>query len=139
MDDLKFDPDNLQLDAEEQEIVDAYERGEFVPDEHSEAQMAALRAAATVTLNKEQRINIRVTLRDLVALKARAEKEGLPYQTLAASILHKFVDGRLIEIGEYERAVQLASAVAEGRGAYRVKGEAAGAGDAPASGGAGAE
>lgn len=133
MDDPKLDPFDVKLDPEEQAILDSYERGEWVPVEDLEARKAELREYAANTLNKEQRINIRVTLRDLIALKARAQEEGLPYQTLAASILHKFVEGRLIEIGEYERAVRLASAVAEGRAVYRVKGEPAGPADSSGS------
>lgn len=125
--------DDLKLDPEEQEILDAFERGELVPVKDREARLAELRESAKVTLNKERRINIRITLRDLIALKGRAQQEGMPYQTLAASVLHKYVEGRLIELGEYERAVQLASAVAEGRGVYRVKEDSAGQDDTPIS------
>jgi predicted DNA binding CopG/RHH family protein len=55
------------------------------------------RSVAEATLKKDARINIRLSSRDLRALQARALKEGIPYQTLVSSVLHKFVDGQLVE------------------------------------------
>ena len=52
---------------------------------------------AEATFKKDARINIRLSSRDLRALQARALKEGIPYQTLVSSVLHKFVDGQLVE------------------------------------------
>jgi predicted DNA binding CopG/RHH family protein len=52
---------------------------------------------ASATFKKDRRVNIRISSKDLEALQKRALEEGLPYQTLIASILHKFVSGRLIE------------------------------------------
>ena len=49
------------------------------------------------TGKKIARINIRLTNEDLLNLKKRAEEEGLPYQTLVNSIIHKFLSGRLVE------------------------------------------
>ncbi|MFZ1402742.1 MAG: antitoxin, partial [Anaerolineae bacterium] len=54
-------------------------------------------AYARATFRKDRRVNIRLTEKDLVGLQLRALEEGLPYQTLMASILHKYVVGRLVE------------------------------------------
>ena len=86
-----------QLDEEEREILDAYERGELTPVADQEAVIARLKAAAANTLRKDRRVNIRITGYDLSALQTIAQEEGIPYQTLMASILHKYVTGRLVE------------------------------------------
>jgi len=77
------------LDKEEQELVEAFERGEFksVPD--LEKRKKELQRIAKNTLNKTRNINIRLSERDLYRLKSKAIEEGIPYQTLASSILHK--------------------------------------------------
>ncbi|MBD2858330.1 hypothetical protein IB286_04850 [Spongiibacter sp. KMU-158] len=84
----------FKLDKEEQEILDAFEAGEF-KSVMTPTRKKALQAAAEETLKKDKRINIRISGRDLVALQRRAVKEGIPYQTLVSSILHKYVSGSL--------------------------------------------
>jgi predicted DNA binding CopG/RHH family protein len=64
---------------------------------NAKQEIAAHRAAAEATFRKDARINIRLSSKDLRALQARALKEGIPYQTLVASVLHKFVDGQLLD------------------------------------------
>lgn len=86
---------DYKLDAEEQEILDAFERGELKPVKNSKAMIAMLEEAARNTMKKDARMNIRVTQRDILGLKSKAAEEGMPYQTLAASILHKYVTGQL--------------------------------------------
>lgn len=81
---------------EEREVLAAYGRGEFVSGGHG-PQVEALRAAARATPLKDQRINIRLSSDTLQALQALAQEEGLPYQTLIASVLHKYAKGRLID------------------------------------------
>jgi predicted DNA binding CopG/RHH family protein len=77
------------LDEEEQALFEAVENGEFVSvDDLPKAKREAM-AAAKNTLNKTRNINIRLSERDLYKLKAKAIEEGIPYQTLASSILHK--------------------------------------------------
>lgn len=84
-------------DPEDIEAFKAYERGELKPLPNSKNAAAALRRAATnFRLKKEARVNIRLMETDLEGLKAKAEEEGIPYQTLIASVLHKFVSGRLV-------------------------------------------
>ena len=85
------------LSAEERAILDSYNRGEWRPVEKPGAAIARLRAYAGETVRKTRRINIRVSARDLEAIRARATDEGLPYQTLIASVLHKYITGALME------------------------------------------
>ncbi len=84
----------VKLDEEEKEILEALEAGEFKSVMTATRKKAAI-AAAEETLKKDKRINIRISNRDLVALQRRAVKEGIPYQTLVSSILHKYVSGNL--------------------------------------------
>ena len=79
----------FELDKEEQEMLDSIERGEWVSVKNFAKVKKELMAAARHTLNKTKNINIRLSERDLHKLKARAVREGIPYQTLAASILHR--------------------------------------------------
>lgn len=86
-----------KLDAFEKGILAAYEKGEFKSTAPSKVKLAKFKAAATATFLKEKRVNIRLSTPDLMDIQARALEEGLPYQTLIASVLHKFVAGRLVE------------------------------------------
>lgn len=79
----------FELDKEEQEILDAYERGEFKSVKNFAKRKKLLEEYARNTLNKTRNINIRLTERDLYKLKAKAAQEGIPYQTLAASLIHR--------------------------------------------------
>lgn len=79
-----------ELDKDEQEILKAFERGEFVPVKDSEKLKKKYREYARYTLRKNKNINIRLSIRDLHKLKAKAAREGIPYQTLAGSIIHKY-------------------------------------------------
>ena len=79
-----------ELDKEEQEILDSVERGEWVSVKNlTKAKKDAISAARN-TLNKTRNINIRLNERDLHKLKAKAAREGIPYQTLASSLLHRY-------------------------------------------------
>lgn len=89
---------NLKLDAYEQEIEDAIGRSEFVPVPNQAKRKKELQASARYTLGllkKNKNINIRVSEETLNKIKIRANHEGLPYQTLIGSILHKYVNGTL--------------------------------------------
>ena len=89
----------MRLTREEREILESVEKGEWerVPD--LERETDEIRQAAEATLRKDKRVNIRMTERDLVQLQKAAVREGLPYQTLISSILHKYVSGSLSERG----------------------------------------
>ena len=84
-----------KYDEEELEILQAWEAGLLKPVSDMAGQVKAHRAAADATFKKDQRLNIRISSRDLRNLQARALEEGVPYQTFAASLLHKFVSGHL--------------------------------------------
>ncbi len=88
---------NYQLDDYEQEILDYVERGEYESVPNVEEEIRRAEEAAHNTLNKTKRINLRLTERDLRLARVRAIEEGLPYQTLLASVIHKYVTGRLVE------------------------------------------
>lgn len=81
----------FDLDTEEQEQLDAVEAGDYVSAENAVALKKQAVMAAKNTLNKTTNINIRLSEKDVYKLKARAAKEGLPYQTLVSSILHQSV------------------------------------------------
>lgn len=81
-------------DEEERELIESSERGEWVPVGNIEEQREFWKAVAKATLDGErQRISISIPKRDLAKLKTKAAEQGLPYQTLINSILHKYVEG----------------------------------------------
>ena len=86
-----------KLTKEEQEILDSFEKGEWLPVKNFSKRKAELMQYARNTLKKDKRLNIRISERDLNELHRKAVIEGLPYQTYIASIIHKFVNGKLIE------------------------------------------
>ena len=86
-----------KLKSEEKEILEAFESGRLKRIENVEKDIDEHRLVAEETFKKDARINIRLSSRDLRAIQARALKEGIPYQTLVSSVLHKFVDGQLVE------------------------------------------
>lgn len=87
----------IKLDTYEQELLDAYEQGEMKSIITSKTDLEKYRASARETFIKDRRVNLRLSTPDLMDIQARAAEEGIPYQTLIASVLHKFVSGRLIE------------------------------------------
>lgn len=83
-----------KLDPYELEVLEAYEAGKL--KRHAgKAELQRLRAAARATAIKDKRVNIRLSSVDLLDIQAKALEEGMPYQTLIASVLHKYVTGKL--------------------------------------------
>jgi predicted DNA binding CopG/RHH family protein len=82
-----------KIDAGEKALIAAYKRGEFKPVKDQKGARRTAVEAAKRHLRKEARINIRLSAADLEMLKRRAAEEGLPYQSLIASVLHKYVSG----------------------------------------------
>ena len=80
-----------RLDKEEQQILDAIERGEWKSVKPSRSEFSRYAQIAKATLRKDQRMNIRISKSDMDRLKIKAAEEGMPYQTLVASVLHKYV------------------------------------------------
>ena len=79
----------FELDKEEKQILEEVEEGEWLPvKDQAKAKREAIEVARN-TLNKTRNINLRLSERDLHKLKAKAVREGIPYQTLATSILHR--------------------------------------------------
>jgi len=87
----------IKLDEYEKDILDAYEKGEMKSTVTSKSDLEKYRSAARETFIKDRRVNIRLSTPDLMDIQERAIEEGVPYQTLIASVLHKYVSGRLIE------------------------------------------
>ena len=87
---------NVILDKEEQEMLDSFERGEWTTVKNLEEEKAFAKEAASNYLKKDARVNIRISSNDLEQIKQKAAYEGLPYQTLIASLLHKYAAGHLI-------------------------------------------
>ena len=84
------------VDAYEREILTAFEKGSL-KSVATKAELETFRAAARATALKDRRVNIRLSSIDLKDIQVKALEEGMPYQTLIASVLHKYVSGRLVE------------------------------------------
>ncbi len=87
----------LYLDDEERDLIESVERGEWKSVKKLKEEIEKHRQYARNTLRKDSRVNIRISSRDLEALQAKAAEDGMPYQTLMASVLHRYVSGRLRE------------------------------------------
>ncbi len=83
------------LDEEEKKILTSYEKGEWKSVDDTKKEIERLKDHAKKTLQKDQRINIRMSSKDLGQIKVIAAQEGIPYQTLISSIIHKYVAGLL--------------------------------------------
>ncbi len=83
-----------KLDAYELEVLKAFEKGKL-KSVATKSGLGKLKAAARATAIKDRRINIRLSSIDLSDIQVKAMEEGVPYQTLIASVLHKYVTGRL--------------------------------------------
>lgn len=82
---------------EEAELMESVEKSEWKSVSSLTEMKAKLARAAEETALKDYRINVRISKRDVEALKTKALEEGIPYQTLVTSILHKYVTGRIVE------------------------------------------
>ena len=90
----------VRLDPEEQELVESFEKDEWRSVAEPETKIERYREYAEyarATFKKDMRVNIRISRKDLEALQTRALEEGIPYQTLMASVLHKYISGRLVD------------------------------------------
>ena len=85
-----------KVDAYEQDILAAFEKGRL-KSVGTKAELEKFKAAARATAVKDRRVNIRLSSIDLGDIQVKALEEGVPYQTLIASVLHKYVSGRLVE------------------------------------------
>jgi predicted DNA binding CopG/RHH family protein len=81
----------LNLNGEEKELLEEIERDEWRSVVQGPSDLTQFRDAARRTLKKDKRVNIRISERDLNSIQRIAIEEGIPYQTLISSVLHKFV------------------------------------------------
>ena len=86
-----------KLTREEKEVARSFEKGEWKSVKNLKSEKQRYRHYAQAALSKDQRINIRLSSQDLHGVQRRAVEEGIPYQTLIASVLHKYVTGTLTE------------------------------------------
>lgn len=87
----------MKLSTDERGILASVERGEWRSAKNGTRDRARYAAYAKATFRKDRRLNIRISSRDLEAIQQRALEEGLPYQTLVSSVLHKYASGKLEE------------------------------------------
>ncbi len=86
-----------KLNKQEKELLESVEKGEWKSVARLKSERSRYRQYAEATFKKDRRINIRISSKDLMAIQKRALEEGIPYQTLIASLLHKYASGRLAE------------------------------------------
>jgi predicted DNA binding CopG/RHH family protein len=87
----------MNLTKEEREILRSVERGEWRSTRGVKDQIQRYQGYARAAVRKDKRVNIRMSEKDLVRFQKKAMEEGLPYQTLISSVLHKYINGRLID------------------------------------------
>jgi predicted DNA binding CopG/RHH family protein len=90
----------MAVSKEEQDLLKSVENGEWESITNFKDSLENYKAIATKSLKKDQRINIRLASKDLIGLQKKAIQEGLPYQTLISSVLHKYVSGQLKPVSE---------------------------------------
>jgi predicted DNA binding CopG/RHH family protein len=86
-----------KLDKYEKEILESFEKGEWQEIKNMKKEIKKYTRYAKATIKKDKRINIRISQKDLESLQKIAMEEGIPYQTMISSVLHKYVNGRLVE------------------------------------------
>ncbi len=86
----------MKLDQEEKEILEAYESGQLKLSKPSKKEIAAMKAAAKSTFNKDKRITIRLYDHDFKGIQKKALQMGIPYQTLISGVIHRYVEGDLV-------------------------------------------
>ena len=87
----------MNFDKEEKILIESIEKGEWQSISDLQEEIERSKEIARATLRKDQRMNIRISKKDLDALKVRAIEEGIPYQTLVSRIIHKYLSGGFIE------------------------------------------
>jgi predicted DNA binding CopG/RHH family protein len=85
------------FNEEERKLMESIENEEWVSVDNIDEEIKKARETARSTFIKSERMNIRISSKDLNGLKVRAMEEGIPYQTLVSSIIHKYVSGKLVE------------------------------------------
>lgn len=89
-----------ELDDEEQELLATFEAGEWQSVGDPE-RLLTLKSYAKAVIAKDRRITLRLSSADLAGIQTKAIEEGIPYQTLISSVIHKYVTGRLVDARFY--------------------------------------
>ena len=89
--------DKIKLNKDEEEILESFERGEWKSVQNVKAEIMKHQQYARNTLKKDKRVNIRISSKVLEEIQTLAVENGIPYQTLMSSVLHRYVSGYLIE------------------------------------------
>jgi predicted DNA binding CopG/RHH family protein len=87
----------MKLSKQEKQIVESVERGDWRSIRGVKKQIKRYQDYAQATVRKDKRVNIRMSEKDLIGVQKKAMEEGLPYQTLISSVLHRYVNGRLVD------------------------------------------
>ena len=87
----------IKLNKNEKDILASYENDEWIEVPNMKNEIKKHMNYAESTLRKDKRVNIRISQKDLESIQRKAIEEGIPYQTLLSSLIHKFVSGKLIE------------------------------------------
>ena len=87
----------IDFTKEEKELLEAFEKDEWKSVKGKKKEISRYQQIARSTFKKDSRVNIRISSKDVQAIQVKALEEGIPYQTLISSILHKYVTGKLIE------------------------------------------
>lgn len=86
-----------RLDKDEKELLKSIERGEWRSAPNAKADIRRFQRYARSTFLKDRRVNVRLSSQDLRGVQKRAWEEGIPYPTLIASLIHKYLTGGLVE------------------------------------------
>ena len=87
----------MKMNKEEKLMLESIEKGNWKSVRGAKGKINKYQEYAKATFRKDKRVNIRISEKDLVGIQKKAVEEGLPYQTLISSVLHKFISGRLTE------------------------------------------
>jgi predicted DNA binding CopG/RHH family protein len=87
----------MKLDKEEQEILDAYDKGQLKLSSPSKKERDKIQCMAKQTFRKDRRVTIRLYDHDLKGVQKKAMEKGMPYQTLISAMIHQYVEGDLVE------------------------------------------
>ena len=87
----------MKLNKQEKEIVESVERGDWRSVRGVKKQIKRYQEYAKATVRKDKRVNIRMSEKDLIRIRKKAMEEGLPYQTLISSVLHRYANNRLVD------------------------------------------
>ena len=87
----------MKLNREEKEIISAYERGLIKTTTPSKKELKEVKSMAENTFRKDRRITIRLYEHDFKGIQKKAMEMGIPYQTLISAMIHRYIEGELVD------------------------------------------